>query len=89
MTADDHARGAHLFGEVRGRPHRRDLRFEALGERKTIERPIITVNHLTGLTRSDINQLGQVNLVSAAVITQGEVDRVEDRGVRDQSPRLR
>ena len=40
-----------------------------------VEGPLVPVDHLRRLTRTDVDQLGQVDLVGAAMVAEHEVER--------------
>jgi hypothetical protein len=43
------------------------------------------MNHLAGLARSDVDELRQVDLERAGVVSKGEVKRAQDRGIGHKS----
>ena len=47
------------------------------------------MDHLSGFARTDVDELGEVELVSAAMVAESEVKRVQDDGVGDQRARGR
>ena len=64
------------------RPHRVALDLEAGGELEEVERPLVTVHELRGLARSDLDHLGQMQLVARRVIAEHAVERAEHERVR-------
>ena len=72
------------IGEIGERPHRVALDFVARREREEVERPLVTVDHLRGFARPDVDDLGEVQLVARRVVTEDAVEHREHERVRGE-----
>ncbi len=78
VAPGDDAGGAVGLGEVGERPDGVQLHVVALGEREEVERPLVAVDRLRRLARTDRDGLGEVHLERRGALEQPA------RGLEDQ-----
>ncbi len=88
MAAGDDARRTVLLGEVVHRPHRVALDLEPGGEGEEIERPLIAVHELGRLARTNLDHLGEMQLIARRVIAEHAIERAENARVRGEQTKV-
>ena len=84
LIAPDHDAGRTVFlGEVVAGPDRVALHVVAGGEREEVECPLVSMDRLRLAARSDVDDLGEVELVTGDV-PEEVVARGDDRGVHHE-----
>ncbi len=59
------------------------------GEREEVERPLVAVHQLSRLARTDVDDLGEVELVARGVVAEHPIERARDERVCRQGPKRR
>ncbi len=85
VAPEHHPGGAVGFRERRKGPQRVALHFVAVGEREEVESPLIAMDRLGGLTRSDGDDLSEMQLEVAGV-GQDQVGHSQGQGMEHQHP---